>query len=273
MMRGFLVVSVFFLLYVSYYGAIHAAPLSSHHLQDSSLLYKWQQSESLPTYKRQTVNATAAPTPTVSAGETDIQIGFTGSAVRMAQKFGMLPSKERTVITVAQEDAADALILENASPYNVIQVEYVGSPSPFAVAFDVIVPDNEASSYLSQVKTNTSFQDDLRTSLNLPTSYSFHATQIASATPTHHGGCGSRWRSRPGGGSALPLDCVASRAGLARRGWCRARREEAAVDNWGAASVLGHPWGMVWARHGRGWPCALYHGVCNVGPEPFCPTG
>jgi hypothetical protein len=184
MMRGFLVVSVFFLLYVSYYGAIHAAPLSSHHLQDSSLLYKWQQSESLPTYKRQTVNATAAPTPTVSAGETDIQIGFTGSAVRMAQKFGMLPSKERTVITVAQEDAADALILENASPYNVIQVEYVGSPSPFAVAFDVIVPDNEASSYLSQVKTNTSFQDDLRTSLNLPTSYSFHATQIASATPT-----------------------------------------------------------------------------------------
>ncbi|GJQ10021.1 hypothetical protein GpartN1_g4779.t1 [Galdieria partita] len=176
-------VGLFFLLCISYTSTIYATPLiASQRLQDSSLLYNWQ--AELQPQIRVTANATAAPTPSVSPGEAEIQIGFVGSTVRMAQKFGMLTSKERTTITITEEDAADALILDNAAPYNVIEVEYVGSPSPFAVAFDVIVPFSDASSYLSEVKSNTSFQDDLRTSLNLPTSYTFQATQVVSATPT-----------------------------------------------------------------------------------------
>lgn len=185
-MRTLLCVGLFFLLCISYYtNTIQATPLVSihHRSQDSSMLYNWQATEVQPQL-RLTANATAAPTPTVSAGQAEIELGFVAPTVRLAQKFGMLASKERTVITVTEEAAADKLILDNAAPFKAIQVEYVGSPSPFAVAFDVIVPIGEASSYLSELRSNTTFQDDLRTDLNLPSSYTFKAIEVASATPT-----------------------------------------------------------------------------------------
>ncbi|EME30086.1 uncharacterized protein Gasu_24700 [Galdieria sulphuraria] len=176
-----LCVGLFFLLCISYYT--YATPLiSSQRSQDSSVLYNWK-AESQP-QMRAAVNATAAPSPSVTAGEAEIQLGFVASTVRMAQKFGLLASSERTVISVTEEADADKLILDNASPYSVIEVAYVGSPSPFAVAFDVIVPYSEGSSYLKEVTSNTTFQNDLRTTLNLPTSYVFKATEVVSATPT-----------------------------------------------------------------------------------------
>eukprot|EP00871_Galdieria_phlegrea_P003489 jgi/Galph1/4140/GphlegSOOS_G2839.1 len=179
-MKGHILSLVCFLLIAIASLGIHAAPIGA----DSSL-YDWQGIPEAPI--RLTANATAAPTPTVSAGQAEIELGFQSSSSttsRFADKFGLLPAKQRTVITVTEETNAETLILDNGASFGVIEAEYVGSPSPFAVAFDVILPSNEASSYLSEINSNTTFQDDLRTALALPSSYVFAATQIAVATPT-----------------------------------------------------------------------------------------